>query len=261
MPFGGMTEHLDVALIVTYAFWIFFFGLIVWLRREDRREGYPLERENSGTIKRPGPINFPKPKEFKLPHGGVTLSPNFEERDNARPIAAEKVNGLPGSPYVPTGDPMIDGVGPAAYVPRKNEPERTRDGKPLIVPMSKLEGYWIPKASTDPRGFDVVGADKEKGGTVKDLWVDQADKVVRYIEVEVSSGEGGGPTVLLPMVAARVNRDKERLEVASIMGNQFAKVPKVASSSQITAAEEERIQAYYAGGRMYAHPSRQEPIV
>ncbi|TXM99400.1 photosynthetic reaction center subunit H, partial [Methylobacterium sp. WL103] len=29
--------------MVLYAFFLFFFGLVFWLRREDRREGYPLE--------------------------------------------------------------------------------------------------------------------------------------------------------------------------------------------------------------------------
>ena len=37
--------NIDVALIVLYAFWIFFAALIFYLRREDKREGYPLEAE------------------------------------------------------------------------------------------------------------------------------------------------------------------------------------------------------------------------
>ncbi|MBK8004548.1 MAG: hypothetical protein IPK12_11595 [Gemmatimonadetes bacterium] len=42
-------EHLDGAAITLYAFWIFFFGLVWWLRREDKREGYPLESERGTT--------------------------------------------------------------------------------------------------------------------------------------------------------------------------------------------------------------------
>lgn len=34
--------RIDFAQIVLYAFWIFFAGLIWYLRREDKREGYPL---------------------------------------------------------------------------------------------------------------------------------------------------------------------------------------------------------------------------
>ena len=45
MPRGEITAYLDVAQVVLYAFWIFFAGLVFYLRREDRREGYPLEAE------------------------------------------------------------------------------------------------------------------------------------------------------------------------------------------------------------------------
>ena len=38
----------DVAELVFYAFVLFFLGLMVYLRREDRREGYPLEDEVTG---------------------------------------------------------------------------------------------------------------------------------------------------------------------------------------------------------------------
>lgn len=38
-----MMKYIDGAQIALYAFWLFFFGLIIYLRREDKREGYPLE--------------------------------------------------------------------------------------------------------------------------------------------------------------------------------------------------------------------------
>ncbi len=53
-------RHLDGAQIVLYAFWLFFFGLIYYLRREDKREGYPLESEG-------GPVQgFPAVPETKV---------------------------------------------------------------------------------------------------------------------------------------------------------------------------------------------------
>ena len=42
---GAVTGYIDVAQLVLYAFWIFFVGLIFYLRREDKREGYPLESD------------------------------------------------------------------------------------------------------------------------------------------------------------------------------------------------------------------------
>ena len=44
METGAITEYVDVAQLVLYAFWLFFFGLIVYLRREDRRGRTPRNR-------------------------------------------------------------------------------------------------------------------------------------------------------------------------------------------------------------------------
>lgn len=57
----NFTQNFDFAQLVLYAFWIFFFALIVYLRREDKREGYPLHSDH-------GPVNgwpmTPGGKEF-----------------------------------------------------------------------------------------------------------------------------------------------------------------------------------------------------
>jgi photosynthetic reaction center H subunit len=63
-----MMEYIDGATIAIYAFWLFFFGLVIYLRREDKREGYPLESPQ-------GPREgWPKPGEKKTylhrPHSG-----------------------------------------------------------------------------------------------------------------------------------------------------------------------------------------------
>ncbi len=42
-------QYLDGAQITLYAFWLFFFGLVYYLRTEDKREGYPLETEDGRT--------------------------------------------------------------------------------------------------------------------------------------------------------------------------------------------------------------------
>lgn len=38
-------RYLDGAQIMLYAFWLFFLCLVYYLRKEDKREGYPLESE------------------------------------------------------------------------------------------------------------------------------------------------------------------------------------------------------------------------
>ena len=66
-----------------------------------------------------------------------------------------------GSPVVPTGNPMIDGVGPASWNPnRRDEPDVTYDGRPKLVAMRADPAFSIAKGDPDPRGLPVVAADK-----------------------------------------------------------------------------------------------------
>jgi photosynthetic reaction center H subunit len=44
------TGPLDLAQLALYAFWLFFAGLVYYLRREDKREGYPLATESGGEL-------------------------------------------------------------------------------------------------------------------------------------------------------------------------------------------------------------------
>ncbi len=110
MTTGAFTGYIDVAQMVLYAFWIFFAGLIFYLRREDKREGYPLESDrSSGRIKIQGFPAIPTPKTFHLEDGSVVLAPRVEH--DSRPILARPLGGYLGAPLVPTGNPMLDAVG------------------------------------------------------------------------------------------------------------------------------------------------------
>jgi len=250
----SLTENIDVAQVVLYLFWLFFAGLIFYLRREDRREGYPLESDKGGRVGKPGPILMAAPKEFLLADGDTKQAPSYYR--DARPIAAERTAPWSGAPLEPTGDPMLDGVGPAAYAERKDEPERTRDGSLAIVPLRVATDFHVAEGDVDPRGAPVLGADGGTAGAVVDLWVDRADPMIRYLEVELT---GGAKKVLVPMNAARLVEDPVKLEVRSILSGQFTNVPALANPDQITVLEEDKVCAYFAGGRLFAEPSRREP--
>jgi photosynthetic reaction center H subunit len=101
MPTGAITGYVDVAQVVLYAFFIFFAGLVFWLRREDRREGYPLENEIVGRRKAPDPVLIPRSKAFHLPGGETTYAPQaMQGRDDIETgIPARKVEPWPGAPY------------------------------------------------------------------------------------------------------------------------------------------------------------------
>jgi photosynthetic reaction center H subunit len=256
---GTITGSLDVAQVVLYVFWVFAAGLIFYLRREDKREGYPLESERSGHVRVQGFPWMPDPKTFLLPHGGTASAPSGRVDD--REIRAEPITRALGAPLEPTGNPLVDGVGPAAYANRADVPELTIDGHPSIVPLRVASDHIVADEdlAVDPRGMEVIGADRRLAGTVHDLWVDRTEPQIRYLEVEVA-GREVPRLVLLPMTLVQLNR-RRQIFVKSIVAAQFADVPGLQNPNQVTKREEDRICAYYAGGNLYALPSRLGPAL
>jgi len=256
MKIGSITGYVDIAQLVLYAFWIFFAGLIFYLRREDKREGYPLEPDRAGRVKVEGWPAVPKPKTFHLHEGGTYLAPHAET--DLRPIRAIPSGPGVGAPLIPTGNPMIDAVGPASYALRANHPDVTIDGEPMIVPVRATSGgYSVAGNDPDPRGMNVYGADRELAGTVRELWIDRAEPQIRYLELDTT----GGRRVLLPINFAKINGTARRINVRSILASQFATVPTLASPDQITRREEDQIMAYYSSGNLYATAARAEPLL
>jgi photosynthetic reaction center H subunit len=258
MPRGSITGYIDVAQLVLYAFWIFFAGLIIYLRREDKREGYPLESDRSGAITVQGFPAVPSAKSFRMSDGSVRTVPSTKADRRDAPVTP--LLAWPGSPMEPTGDPMKDGVGPASYADRDDVPERAHDGAPTLVPMRKLSDFSIGPIDTDPRGMTVIAADGHAAGTVKDLWIDRAESLIRYLEVDVP-GPAGQRSALLPMTMARIWARRRTVKVRSILATQFADVPALANPDQVTKREEDRIVGYYGGGTLYATPSRMGPVL
>jgi photosynthetic reaction center H subunit len=187
-------------------------------------------------------------------------SPNFER--DAREVKAERIAAAAGSALEPVGDPMVSGVGPASFAQRSDKPERNVEGADLIVPMRLAEGFAV-SAGPDPRGWDVVAVDGKSAGKVKELWVDRADVMVRYLEVELAGGEAPASdgTRLLPMTMLRLVRDRKKVEVASVRAEHFASVPKLKDPDRITLLEEDQICAFYAAGRRYSEPKRLGPVL
>lgn len=258
MPSGAITGYIDVAQLTLYAFWIFFAGLIYYLRREDKREGYPLESDRSAVINVQGWPPVPRRKVFVMPHGEGLRESNPPERRAIPVVPAEP---FPGAPMVPTGNPMRDGVGPASYAMRADVPDLAYDdGEPKIIPLRAAPEFFLATEDPDPRGMEVIGADRKVAGIVREVWVDRSETICRYLEVELPSAGGGG-TVLLPMALMRMNPRMRRVSVHSILASQFAGVPRLRDPDQVTLREEDQIMAYYGGGKLYATPLRQEPLL
>ncbi len=258
-----ITEHIDFAQVVLYLFWAFFIGLIYWIRKEDRREGYPLEADSPRRIGRTTNTLFAKPKTYLRPDGSTYTAPNFDRDEREFPIERTALSN--GSPSEPVGDPMLAAVGPSAFASREAHVELLIDGRDQIVPMRVDEGYEVVGGG-DVRGWPIVGADGEVAGTIKDIWVDRADMLVRYLEFELNEAAGGdqaGTRRLVPIQMGLVRRGSRRpcFEVEAMRLNQFVHVPTLGEAERATLDEEERIGAYYAGARLYATQKMREPLV
>lgn len=258
MGTGAITGYVDVAQIVLYMFWAFFAGLVYYLQRESKREGFPLETDlpSGETRFTSGFVGMPAPKTYLLPHGEPVMAPN--DKRSPQVLRARPSHGWIGAPLEPTGNPMLDGVGPGAYADRADVPDYTHEGEAKIVPLRVAAGYGVARQDPDPRGMEVIGADGEVGGIVSDLWVDKSEMMFRYLELTVGTG-ATSRQVLLPMNFARISRSE--VKVASILAAQFAQVPALRHAEQITLLEEEKVMAYYGGGTLYATPERQEPLL
>jgi photosynthetic reaction center H subunit len=255
-------DDFDIAQLVLYLFWLFFIGLVIYLQKENMREGYPLESEISGKPIMVGPfMPLPKAKTFRLPHGhGDVQMPNIAkeeaEIERQKSLAMRPTAPWSGSPFEPTGNPMIDGVGPAAYALREDIVELNIEGDPRIVPLRAYNDWSIAEEDSDIRGWPVRGCDGKEAGTVTDLWVDRSDSLFRYIEIDL-----GERSVLCPFFAARVEIQGKYISVDSIAAAQFADVPGRVDDTTITKLEEEKVMAYYAGGKLYGSPERVEPLL
>ncbi len=254
MQTGAITGYIDVAQIALYVFWLFFAGLIFYLRKEDKREGYPLVTEKPGQYLQGFPV-MPAPKTFLLPQGGAVTAPRVDQQEpscDASPIAK-----WPGAPMEPIGNAMLSGAGPAASALRADKPDlMVETSENRLAPLRVATDHFLDEESPDPRGNEVVGADGAVGGIVSDLWIDRAETTIRYLEVTLAVGQ----SILVPMPLAKVDATG-RVSVKSVLSSQFVDAPTLANPDQVTLREEDRIQAYFASGHLYALPSRAEPLL
>ncbi len=247
-PPGAFTGNLDATELILALFVLFFFGLVYYLRREDKREGYPLADISPKGIPIEGFPFVPPPKVYRLLEGGTTQMPH---REAPSVVGATPLLRFPGAPLVPLGDPLLAAVGPGAYPLRKDKPMMSQ-GHPQVQPLRVAAGWSVPEGETDPRGMPVFDARHTLVGTVRELWVDRSVKILRYLEVELAAPQEAGRRVLLPIYYAGINERRRSVRVGALLAHQFVNVPALAHPDQITAREEDRVNAYYAGGLLYS---------
>lgn len=250
--YGTFIGYFDLAQLSLYLFWLFFAGLVIYLQRENMREGYPLENDDGTPAGNDGPFGLPRTKTFILPNGRGTYTVPNEDPVDDRPLALQQMPQSAGSPFDPTGDPMLDGVGPASWCMREDVPELDGHGHAKIQPMRILEDFVVV-SWRDCRGLPVQAHDGPVVGHISDLWVDVPEQLVRYLEIELTEGRGKR---LAPIQLVKVKSD--RVSVHSLYEHNFNDIPLTASDAQVTKLEEEKICGYWCGGKLYATPERLE---
>ena len=247
MPPGSFTSDIDAVQVALVAFFIFFVFLVVYLRREDKREGYPLvsRSQRRGSI-----IGWPAPppsKTYRLMDGGTAQMPHHYPQ--------EPIEGVPiprnGEPLVPSGDPLLAGVGAGAYTLRSDLPMRTMDKKLLLMPLRNATDWSVWRGEADPRGMRVLAVNYQAVGIVIDIWVDRAAKILRYFEVSLHDGGG---VILVPLFHCDISRRENDIRVLVLKPDQFRYVPRLAQPDEMTAREEDRLNAFFAGATIYSDP-------
>ena len=114
--------------------------------------------------------------------------------------------------------------------------------------MAGHDAFFV-SAGRDPRGMPILSKDDQVIGHCTEMWIDEGEQEVRYLEYELVPEHGSG-TRLVPIQLTRVQA--RWIMVASLHSSRFNDVPQIKTAGQITKLEEELICAWYAGGTMYS---------
>ena len=143
--------------------------------------------------------SFPSPRRSAWPTARSSRPRPI--RQTRATLNAAKTEPWPGAPLEPIGDPLLAGVGPGSWAVRPDVPYKTAEGDDLIAPLRVATNFAVAADGGNPLGFTVIGGDRRAAGTVKDLWVDRSESVLRYYEIALESAK----SVLVPVHFADVN--------------------------------------------------------
>ena len=107
----------------------------------------------------------------------------------------------------------------------------------------------------------MITADGLVAGTVADIWVDRAEVNARFIEVALPDPLARHVIVPFELTQVKLHGLSGYVSVVSVTAPLLAAAPVPESPDFLSAREEDRIQAYFASGHLYALPSRMGPLI
>ena len=118
-----------------------------------------------------------------------------------------------------------------------------------IAPLGELDDFKVADGDPDIRGWDVTTQDGRKVGEVEELLVDTSAMKVRYIAVDLDDNVAGSDrTVLVPIGAAQLDDDDDRVLVLGISPEQFATLPEYRRDAFDRDYESTLLSSYDRGG-------------
>jgi sporulation protein YlmC with PRC-barrel domain len=107
---------------------------------------------------------------------------------------------------------------------KKNENEIQNDNRHLYS-LKELKGYKVADENPDVRGWEIIDRDKEKFGVINELVVDPEKKKVRYLDVKPTGELSNAERLLIPIGAAKLNKDDKNVVVDDIDKEKLSSYP------------------------------------
>jgi photosynthetic reaction center H subunit len=161
MGTGAITQYIDVAQVVFYLLLLFFVGLVIYLTLESKREGFPLETERFGQVRREdGILGMPRVKKYVTEFGKTYYAP-LQTPPEPENVSAVPIHPWNGAPLAPVGNPLLAGVGPGSYANRADHVDYDLEGHARIRPLRNLPKFAISTIDINPIGLEVIGANDD----------------------------------------------------------------------------------------------------
>jgi photosynthetic reaction center H subunit len=245
--FRNVTQHIDLPQIAFWLFFVAFVAICYVLRRNDKREGYPLKASPFTAERLLGAPLAATPVTYLLNEGGATSTPHDYPDPPASVLPLYRFDG---TPFRPTAGLLGTSLGPGAWVMRNNEPMLNEKGELLLQPLRLCEHWAVSEGEANPCGMAVFDVRWRHIGIVADVWIDRGIRIIKHLEIELRASLGGA-RVLVPIFHVTINERAREIRVTALSQHEFGEVPMPAAQDRITAREEDRLNAYFAAGRFY----------
>lgn len=123
-----------------------------------------------------------------------------------------------------------------------------------LFPLSEVKDFEIADKNPDVRGWDILGNDGEKFGSVHDLIIDTKAMKVRYLDVDINkkllSDHSEDLHILIPVGVAILNKDDKNVIIPQLNIDKLPSYPVYRREPVYVLRDYERsVHDFYTGNR------------